>query len=95
MFVYKMNVENNIVYFLIFVMNDIKRYILIVLIFIKIIYLFEMSSLYEKKNILFILFLFILYKKIKEICICLFYKCIYFCVIFKVFIIKYFYWCLK
>lgn len=67
MFVYKMNVENNIVYFLIFVMNDIKRYILIVLILIKIIYLFEMSSLYEKKNILFILFLFILYKKLKRI----------------------------
>lgn len=49
MFVYKMNIENNIVYFLIFVMYDIKWYILIVLIFIKIIYLFEMSSLYEKK----------------------------------------------
>lgn len=59
MFVYKMNIENNIVYFLIFVMYDIKWYILIVLIFIKIIYLFEMSSLYKKNK--FCLFYFYLF----------------------------------
>lgn len=49
MFAYKMNVENNIAYSLIFVTNDTKRYILTVSIFTKIIHLFEMSSLYEKK----------------------------------------------
>lgn len=49
MFTYKMNIENNIAYSLIFVTNDTKRYILTVSIFTKIIHLFEMSSLYEKK----------------------------------------------
>lgn len=95
MFAYKMNVENNIAYSLIFVTNDTKRYILTVSIFTKIIHLFEMSSLYEKENIPLISSLSTSYKKIKENCICLFHKCIYFCVIFKVFIIKYPHWCPK
>lgn len=50
MFAYKMNIENNIAYSLIFVTYDTKRHILTVSIFTKIIHLFEMSSLYEKNK---------------------------------------------
>lgn len=58
-----MNIENNIAYSLIFVTNDTKRYISTVSIFTKIIHLFEMSSLYEKKNIPLISSLSTSYKK--------------------------------
>lgn len=63
MFAYKMNIENNIAYSLIFVTYDTKRHILTVSIFTKIIHLFEISSLYEKKYIPLISSLSISYKK--------------------------------